>query len=103
MAPGPGQYDIPTTLVAQAPKIPSPKKLYPAEGSFEAAIACKMDLPPPGSYDPKLLPTGERLLGTKGATVTGRYSFSDVDHIVVEEGVFADERIFFIVLSQCLC
>eukprot|EP00391_Amoebophrya_sp_Ameob2_P014055 CAMPEP_0178999084 /NCGR_PEP_ID=MMETSP0795-20121207/9859_1 /TAXON_ID=88552 /ORGANISM="Amoebophrya sp., Strain Ameob2" /LENGTH=867 /DNA_ID=CAMNT_0020691809 /DNA_START=98 /DNA_END=2701 /DNA_ORIENTATION=+ len=73
--PGPGQYDIPNTLNQQGVgKIPDPKPLKPVEGSIAAQVARAKEMPPPGSYDPRLLPGGGKVLADRNITFGSRHS-----------------------------
>ncbi|CAD7957222.1 unnamed protein product [Amoebophrya sp. A120] len=73
--PGPGAYDIPGTLSSQGVgKIPEPKQLKPVEGSIAAQVARARDNPPPGSYDPRILPSGEKTLADKPMSLGTRHS-----------------------------
>lgn len=67
MTPGPADYYNAKPLLKQAPctKI-SDAKLQPVEGSIDEMVNIKRSLPPPGSYDPKVLPTGGYALAQKG-------------------------------------
>jgi len=68
--PGPGAYEPqPSTLNdAPATKI-SNLKTRPGEGSIDAAVARARSVPAPGSYNPKVLPTGQVPLGACGGPV----------------------------------
>merc|ERR1719420_2301994 len=59
MTPGPADYyaDLSSLKSVPAPKI-SDANPKPVEGSIDEAIQRQKSLPPPGSYDPKVLPTG---------------------------------------------
>jgi hypothetical protein len=70
LTPGPADYDTEVSTLKQAPvaKI-SNANLKPVEGSIDEMIQRNRSLPPPGSYDPKVLPTGGYALAAKGPKI----------------------------------
>eukprot|EP00746_Dinoflagellata_sp_MGD_P160869 gnl/MRDRNA2_/MRDRNA2_87809_c0_seq1.p1 gnl/MRDRNA2_/MRDRNA2_87809_c0~~gnl/MRDRNA2_/MRDRNA2_87809_c0_seq1.p1 ORF type:complete len:690 (-),score=179.32 gnl/MRDRNA2_/MRDRNA2_87809_c0_seq1:235-2304(-) len=70
LTPGPADYNSDISTLKQAPvaKI-SNANLKPVEGSIDEMIQRNRSLPPPGSYDPKVLPTGGYALASKGPKI----------------------------------
>ncbi|CAD7932641.1 unnamed protein product [Amoebophrya sp. A25] len=72
--PGPGAYDVPSTLNRNGVgRLPDPKPLKPVEGSIQEMVMRTKENPPPGSYDPKLLPSGSKVLTDKPMSMGIRY------------------------------
>jgi len=64
MTPGPADYYSEQSCLRENPgaKI-SNARPAPVEGSIDAMVARQRSLPPPGSYDPKMLPSGDYSMG----------------------------------------
>ena len=90
MEPGPGSYDIASTLIQKdkgAKIAETHAKMHMIEGSIDAQVKRSTEVPPPGVYDPKLLPTGEKTLVEKRMTIGEKNESSKFHHQVIKEKI----------------